>query len=102
MAFDDGCQDGPVLIVGSVAYDSVRTPFGEKEEVLGGAASYASVSASFFASVRLVGVVGEDFSEAHVGQLAGRDIDLALADQETPQLQASIQPQPQRRVGPPP
>jgi len=61
MSFEDGCQDGPVLIVGSVAYDSVRTPFGEVTEVLGGAASYASVSASFFAPVRLVGVVGEDF-----------------------------------------
>jgi len=76
VAFEDGCQDGPVLIVGSVAYDSVKTPFGEKEEVLGGAASYASVSASFFAPVRLVGVVGEDFSETYLAQLADHDIDL--------------------------
>jgi sugar/nucleoside kinase (ribokinase family) len=77
MAFDDGCRDGPVLIVGSVAYDSVRTPFGETSEVLGGAASYASVSASFFSPVRLVGVVGEDFAEEHVAQLAQRNVDLA-------------------------
>ena len=58
MSFNDGCKDGPVLIVGSVAYDSVRTPFGEVREALGGAASYSSVAASFFAPVRLVGVVG--------------------------------------------
>jgi len=76
MSFNDGCKDGPVLIVGSVAYDSVRTPFGEMKEVLGGAASYASVAASFFAPVRLVAVVGEDFSEEHVMQLAQRNIDL--------------------------
>ena len=76
MSFNDGCKDGPVLIVGSVAYDSVRTPFGEMKEVLGGAASYASVAASFFAPVRLVAVVGEDFSEGHVMQLAQRNIDL--------------------------
>jgi sugar/nucleoside kinase (ribokinase family) len=68
---------GPVLIVGSVAYDSVRTPFGEVTEVLGGAASYASVSASFFSPVRMVGVVGEDFAYEHVATLAHRDIDLA-------------------------
>jgi len=77
MSFENGCQDGPVLIVGSVAYDSVRTPFGEMNEVLGGAASYASVSASFFAPVRLVAVVGDDFSERHVAQLGARNIDLA-------------------------
>jgi sugar/nucleoside kinase (ribokinase family) len=76
MTFAEGCKDGPVLIVGSVAYDSVRTPFGEMKEVLGGAASYASVAASFFAPVRLVAVVGEDFSEGHVMQLAQRNIDL--------------------------
>ncbi len=76
MSFNDGCKDGPVLIVGSVAYDSVKTPFGETNEVLGGAASYASVAASFFAPVRLVGVVGEDFSEDHVKRLGQRDIDL--------------------------
>jgi len=69
-------SSGPVLIVGSLAYDSVRTPFGEATDVLGGAACYASVSASFFSPVRLVGVVGDDFSYDHVAQLAHRDIDL--------------------------
>lgn len=66
-----------LLIVGSVAYDSVRTPFGEVTEALGGAASYASVSASFFSPVRLVGVVGEDFAESHVAALGKRNVDLA-------------------------
>jgi sugar/nucleoside kinase (ribokinase family) len=77
MSLSEGPLGGPVLIVGSVAYDSVRTPFGEVTEVLGGAASYASVSASFFSPVRLVGVVGEDFKYEHVAQLAHRDINLA-------------------------
>jgi sugar/nucleoside kinase (ribokinase family) len=77
MAFTNACKDGPVLIVGSVAYDSVRTPFGEVREALGGAASYASVAASFFAPVRLVAVVGDDFAEQHVAALAQRNIDLA-------------------------
>jgi sugar/nucleoside kinase (ribokinase family) len=77
MSLSEGPLGGPVLIVGSVAYDSVRTPFAEATEVLGGAASYASVSASFFSPVRLVGVVGEDFRYEHVAQLAHHDIDLA-------------------------
>ncbi|UCC68287.1 MAG: sugar kinase [Armatimonadota bacterium] len=77
MSLSAGPSGGPVLIVGSVAYDSVRTPFGEAKEVMGGAASYASVSASFFSPVRLVGVVGEDFKYEHVAQLGHRDIDLA-------------------------
>lgn len=50
-----------ILVVGSVAFDSVKTPFGKAEEILGGSASYFSVAASFFAPVRLVAVVGEDF-----------------------------------------
>lgn len=51
-----------LLIVGSVAYDSVKTPFGERERVLGGSASYSSLAASFFAPVALLAVVGEDFA----------------------------------------
>ncbi len=76
MSLSLGPKGGPVLIVGSVAYDSVRTPFGEVEDALGGAACYASVSASFFSPVRLVGVVGEDFKYEHVAELAHRDVDL--------------------------
>jgi len=65
-----------LLAVGSVALDSVETPFGHREEVLGGSASFFSVCASFFGPVRLVAVVGEDFPEQHVQFLASRGIDL--------------------------
>jgi sugar/nucleoside kinase (ribokinase family) len=65
-----------ILVVGSVALDSVRTPFGEVEEVLGGSATFFSVAASFFGDVRLVAVVGEDFPNEHVEFLASRGIDV--------------------------
>ena len=55
-----------ILVVGSVAFDSVKTPFGEVEEVLGGSASYFSIAASFFSPVKLVAVVGEDFPPQHL------------------------------------
>jgi len=55
-----------VLIVGSVALDSVKTPAGSVENALGGAAVYSSMAASFFAPVRLVGVVGRDFPQHHL------------------------------------
>lgn len=54
-----------VLVVGSIAIDEVKTPFEHHSELLGGSASYASVAASFFSPVRLVGVVGTDFAQAH-------------------------------------
>lgn len=65
-----------VLIVGSVGIDDVKTPLGEVKGVLGGAACYASVAASFFAPVLLVGVVGEDFPSEHLAFLASKGIDL--------------------------
>lgn len=65
-----------ILVVGSVALDSVTTPFGEVEEVLGGSAVFFSIAASFFAEVKLVGVVGEDFPTSHVEFLQSRNIDL--------------------------
>ncbi len=65
-----------VLIVGSMALDNVKTPFGEIKDALGGAAVYSSVAASYFAPVRLVGVVGTDFPEEHVAFLSERKIDL--------------------------
>lgn len=64
-----------VLIVGSVALDSVQTPSGKAERALGGAATYSSVAASFFAPVRIVGVVGEDFPQEHLDFLKSRNID---------------------------
>ncbi|RJP26668.1 MAG: sugar kinase [Actinobacteria bacterium] len=66
-----------ILVVGSVALDSIRTPFGEVEEILGGSATFFSVAASFFSDVRLVAVVGEDFPTEHVDFLASRKVDLA-------------------------
>jgi sugar/nucleoside kinase (ribokinase family) len=68
---------GDVLVVGSVALDSVATPFGKVEDALGGSATYFSYAASFFAPVRLVAAVGGDFPEAHVRLLRDRGIDVA-------------------------
>jgi sugar/nucleoside kinase (ribokinase family) len=65
-----------ILVVGSVALDSVQTPFGNAKEALGGSATYFSVAASFFADVRVVAVVGEDFPEEHLAFLKSRSIDL--------------------------
>lgn len=67
---------GKLLVVGSVAFDSVRTPFGEASNVLGGSATYFSTSASFFTDVNLIAVVGEDFPEDHIRFLRDRGIDL--------------------------
>lgn len=66
-----------ILVVGSVAFDSVETPFGKGDDVLGGSATYFSTSASFFTGVQLVAVVGDDFPEEHYQFLNARNIDLA-------------------------
>lgn len=66
-----------ILVVGSVAFDSVETPFGKAEEVLGGSATYFSTSASYFSDVRLVAVVGEDFPDEHIAKLQGHGVDTA-------------------------
>ncbi|PYQ15998.1 MAG: sugar kinase [Acidobacteria bacterium] len=65
-----------ILVVGSVAYDTVETPFGRAERVLGGSASFFAVAASFFVPVNLVGVVGRDFGEKQLAAFRGRGIDL--------------------------
>lgn len=67
---------GSITIVGSVALDSVRTPLGEVTEALGGSATHASMSASFFSPVNLVGVVGQDFPEAHLELFRSRRINI--------------------------
>jgi sugar/nucleoside kinase (ribokinase family) len=64
------------VVVGSIGLDTVETPFGAVQDVLGGAACFSSVAASFFTEVRLVGVTGTDFPEAHTAFLQGRGIDL--------------------------
>ncbi len=65
-----------ILVVGSIAFDSVETPFGKAEEVLGGSASYFSIAASFFTDIQLVAVVGEDFPQEHLDLFRGRGVDL--------------------------
>ncbi len=66
----------PVLIVGSVALDNVKTPVEERNDLLGGSAAYGAVAASFFDAPQLVGVVGTDFPRTHVDYLKSRKIDL--------------------------
>lgn len=69
-------MSSPVLIVGSVALDSVETPFGKVERAIGGAGTYASVAASLLAPVRLVGIIGDDFPQDALDMLAARGVDL--------------------------
>lgn len=64
-----------LLVVGSVAFDSVKTPFGEAKEVLGGSATYFSTAASYFTEVKLVAVVGDDFPESHLTFLQQKGVD---------------------------
>jgi sugar/nucleoside kinase (ribokinase family) len=63
-----------LLVVGSVAFDAVETPFGKREKILGGSATHFSLSASFFTDVRVVAVVGGDFGEEEMSVFRGRDI----------------------------
>ena len=72
-----------ILVVGSVAFDSVETPFGKMDSILGGSATYFSTSASFFTDVSLVAVVGEDFPQEHVDFLKSRNIDLGGLSRES-------------------
>ena len=65
-----------VLIVGTTALDSIKTPKGENPRLLGGSASHAAVAASFFAPVKLVGIVGDDFPERYVGLYRRHKINL--------------------------
>jgi sugar/nucleoside kinase (ribokinase family) len=64
-----------LLVVGSVAFDTIHTPTAERDRVLGGSAVYFSYAASFFTPVRLVGVVGEDWPSEHTQMLQSRNID---------------------------
>src|SRR3954467_10649813 len=64
-----------ITVVGSVAFDTLKTPSGEREKIVGGAATYFSLSASFFTDVRVVAVVGRDFTDEHENILKKRGID---------------------------
>jgi sugar/nucleoside kinase (ribokinase family) len=65
-----------VLVVGTVAFDSIETPFGCAERILGGSASYFALGASFFAPVRVVGVIGRDFPQDYLDIFTQRKIDI--------------------------
>jgi sugar/nucleoside kinase (ribokinase family) len=64
-----------ILVVGSVAFDSIETPAGRADRCLGGAATYFSLAASYFTDVRVIAVVGEDFTEENESVLTNRGID---------------------------
>lgn len=64
-----------ILVVGSVALDTVKTPFGKGEEILGGSASYFSLAAGYFSPVSMVAVVGEDFPDRHIAFFQRKGID---------------------------
>jgi sugar/nucleoside kinase (ribokinase family) len=66
-----------LTVVGSIAFDSVRTPFGERERMLGGSAVHFALAASFFTTVHVVGPVGEDFGDEHLELLGARGIETA-------------------------
>ena len=72
----DSSESSPLLVVGSIAFDNVITPYGQKDGILGGAASYCSFAASYFSEVRMVGVIGNDFGDEHLNRLRTREIDL--------------------------
>src|ERR1700736_1115978 len=72
----DGAKHS-LLVVGSVAFDSIETPNGSVDDALGGSATYFSYAASFFLPPRLVAPVGEDFPDEHRRLFAGRGIDAA-------------------------
>jgi sugar/nucleoside kinase (ribokinase family) len=67
----------PITVVGSIAYDTVKTPFGERERMLGGAAVHFALAASFFEEVRVVGPVGEDFGDDDLDVMRRRGVDVS-------------------------
>jgi sugar/nucleoside kinase (ribokinase family) len=71
----------PITVVGSIAYDSVKTPFGERERMLGGAAVHFALAASFCEEVRVVGPVGDDFGEEQLAVLRSRGVDVGDIEQ---------------------
>src|SRR5258708_25971738 len=65
-----------LLVVGSVAFDALESPYGKVDRALGGAATYFAIAASFFTHVNLVGIVGDDFTEVDARIFHGRTIDI--------------------------
>jgi sugar/nucleoside kinase (ribokinase family) len=67
----------PITVVGSIAFDTVKTPFGERERMLGGAAVHFSLAASFFDDVHVVGPVGDDFGDEQIEVMSRRGVDVS-------------------------
>src|SRR5262249_41498797 len=71
-----------ILVVGSVAFDTLKTPYGERTKILGGSATYFSLAASYFTQVRVVAVVGEDFTSEHENVMKSRGVDVRGIEHE--------------------
>jgi sugar/nucleoside kinase (ribokinase family) len=71
----------PITVVGSIAYDTVKTPFGERERMLGGAAVHFALAASFFTDVHVVGPVGDDFGDAQLEVMRRRGVNVSDVEQ---------------------
>ena len=71
----------PITVVGSIAYDTVRTPFGARERMLGGAAVHFALAASFFDDVCVVGPVGDDFGDQQLDVMRRRGVDVSGIEQ---------------------
>src|SRR5947209_19518444 len=69
-----------ITVVGSIAFDAVKTPFGSRQRMLGGAATHFALAASFFDTVHVVGPVGDDFGEEDMAVLATRGTEVADVD----------------------
>lgn len=68
---------GPILVVGSMAFDSIKTPEGEVSHELGGSANYFSLAAALYSQVRVVGVVGDDYTAEHLAVLQSREVNIS-------------------------
>jgi sugar/nucleoside kinase (ribokinase family) len=66
-----------ITVVGSIAYDAVKTPFGERERMLGGAAVHFALAASFFERVHVVGPIGDDFAESDLARVSSRGVEVS-------------------------
>ena len=75
-------SDTRTVVVGTMAFDSLETPFGKVERIVGGAATYIGLSASYFTDgVQMVSVIGEDFPEEYIADLKGRNLRLDGVEQ---------------------
>ncbi|MFH0731860.1 MAG: PfkB family carbohydrate kinase [Candidatus Omnitrophota bacterium] len=66
-----------LLIVGTIAFDTIETPFGKNINALGGSATYAALSASYFTDVKIISIIGNDFPEKHIRLFKAKDIDVS-------------------------